>query len=45
MEFDSAAALEQALHSPTRQEMKADREHFPPFAGGNVHHPMETETI
>jgi uncharacterized protein (TIGR02118 family) len=43
--FDSAAALEQALHSPTRQEMKADREHFPPFSGGNVHHPMETETI
>jgi hypothetical protein len=43
--FDSATALEQALHSPARQEMKSDRERFPPFSGGNVHHPMETETI
>jgi len=43
--FDSAAALETALHSPTREAMKADRAHFPPFTGGNVHHPMLTETI
>jgi len=43
--FDSPEALEQALHSPTREEMKADRAHFPPFSGGNVHYPMGTETV
>jgi uncharacterized protein (TIGR02118 family) len=43
--FDSAEALERALHSPVRDEMKADRGHFPPFTGGNVHHPMATETV
>ena len=43
--FDSPEALEQALHSPTREQMKADRASFPPFSGGNVHHPMECETI
>ena len=43
--FDSPEALEQALHSPMREQMKADRASFPPFSGGNVHHPMECETI
>jgi uncharacterized protein (TIGR02118 family) len=43
--FDSAAALERALHSPVREQMKADRASFPPFSGGNVHHPLATETI
>jgi hypothetical protein len=43
--FDSPAALEQALHAPTREQMKADRAGFPPFSGGNVHYPMECETI
>jgi uncharacterized protein (TIGR02118 family) len=43
--FDSAAALEQALHSPVREQMKADRASFPPFSGGNVHHPFATETV
>jgi hypothetical protein len=38
--FESPEALEQALHSPAREEMKADRAHFPPFSGGNVHHPL-----
>lgn len=43
--FDSAAALEHALHSPVRDEMKRDREQFPPFIGGNVHHAMDIETV
>lgn len=43
--FDSAAALEQALHSPAREEMKADRAQFPPFSGGNTHYPVATETV
>ncbi|WP_068079760.1 hypothetical protein [Novosphingobium rosa] len=43
--FDSAEALETALHSPVREEMKADRAQFPPFEGGNIHYPMVTETV
>lgn len=43
--FESAEALEQALHSPTREEMRADRAHFPPFSGGNAHYPMHCETV
>lgn len=43
--FDSAAALEQALHSPVRELMKLDRARFPAFTGGNVHHPLATQTI
>lgn len=43
--FDSAAALERALNSPVRDRMKRDREHFPPFTGGNVHHAMSVETL
>jgi uncharacterized protein (TIGR02118 family) len=43
--FDSAAALERALHSPVREQMKADRASFPSFSGGNVHHALATQTI
>jgi len=43
--FDSAAALNAALASPVRQEMRADFDTFPPFAGGNVHFPMATIAV
>ena len=43
--FDSVVALEAALHSPVREAMKADREHFPPFEGGNVRYPMISESL
>lgn len=43
--FDSAAALEAALQSPVRHEMRADFHKFPPFEGGNFHFPMATETV
>ncbi|MAU96074.1 MAG: hypothetical protein CMP81_09330 [Fulvimarina sp.] len=41
--FDSPAALEAALHSPVRHEMRADFSEFPPYEGGNLHYPMATE--
>lgn len=43
--FDSAAALQAALQSPVRHEMRADFHTFPAFEGGNFHYPMATETI
>lgn len=43
--FDGAAALEAALNSPVRHDMRADFEAFPPFSGSNVHYPMFTETL
>jgi uncharacterized protein (TIGR02118 family) len=43
--FDSAAALERALHSPVREQMKADRASFPAFSGGNAHYALATQTI
>lgn len=43
--FDSAAALEAALNSDVREQMKADRAQFPPFSGTNIHFPMATDTI
>ncbi|SEK00788.1 conserved hypothetical protein [Sphingobium sp. AP50] len=43
--FESAAALEGALNSPVREEMKADRALFPPFSGTNIHFPMATDTV
>lgn len=43
--FDSAAALEAALNSPVRHEMRADFEKFPPFTGSNIHYPMFTESL
>lgn len=43
--FDSADALEGALHSPAREQLKRDREQFPRFSGGNRHYAMHAETI
>jgi uncharacterized protein (TIGR02118 family) len=43
--FDDAQALKAALASPIMQEMRADLEAFPPFAGGNMHFPMRTIQI
>lgn len=43
--FDSAAALDAALNSPTRHEMRADFRRFPPFHGSNTHFAMHTRTI
>lgn len=43
--FDSPDALEHALHSPVREQMRSDRALFPPFRGGNVHHACATETV
>ncbi len=40
--FDSEQALEAALASPVRHAMRDHYRQFPPFAGGNTHHPMET---
>ncbi|TAK81442.1 MAG: EthD family reductase [Betaproteobacteria bacterium] len=43
--FDDAAALEAALRSPVRAEMRADFLRFPFFTGGNRHNPMATHEI
>jgi hypothetical protein len=43
--FDSPAALAAALASPVRHEMRADYKRFPPFTGGNTHHPMATLAV
>lgn len=43
--FDSAAALEAALKSPVRFEMREDYHTFPAYEGGNFHYPMATETV
>jgi len=43
--FDSPAALTAALASPVRHEMRADYKRFPPFTGGNTHHPMATLVV
>lgn len=43
--FDSAGALTAALASPVRHELRADYKLFPPFEGGNTHHPMATLTV
>ncbi len=43
--FDSAAALNAALNSPVREEMRADFRQFPPYSGGNAHFPMATREI
>jgi len=40
--FADAKALSAALLSPVIQDMRADFHRFPPFSGGNVHHPMAT---
>lgn len=43
--FDSAATLQQAVYHPVREAMRADRAHFPPFEGGNIHFPLSTDTF
>jgi len=43
--FDSVPALAAALASPVRHEMRADYKRFPPFAGGNTHHPMAMHVV
>jgi hypothetical protein len=43
--FDSPAALQQALHSPVRQEMRVDYRTFPPFTGPNNHYAMATRLL
>ena len=43
--FDNAVALDLALNSPVRQEMRADYNSFPPFSGPVSHYPMATTSI
>ena len=43
--FDSPDALQQALHSPVRHEMRADFRAFPPFSGPNNHYAMSTRVV
>jgi hypothetical protein len=43
--FDSPEALNAALNSPVRHEMRADFKTFPPFTGRNSHYPFATETV
>ena len=43
--FDGPAALEAALASPVRAEMRADYAAFPPFGGAVSHHPFETHDL
>ena len=43
--FDSADALQQALDSPVRHEMRADFRTFPPFSGPNNHYAMATRVV
>jgi hypothetical protein len=43
--FDSATALERALHSPVRHAMRADFNAFPKFSGPNRHYAMATRAL
>jgi hypothetical protein len=43
--FDSPDALQQALHSPVRHEMRADFRTFPAFSGPNNHFAMATRVV
>lgn len=43
--FDSAAALDRALHSPVRHAMRADFNAFPKFSGPNRHYAMATRVL
>jgi hypothetical protein len=43
--FDSAAALDRALHSPVRHAMRADFNAFPKFSGPNRHYAMATRAV
>jgi len=43
--FDSQDALQAALHSPVRHEMRADFKTFPRFTGPNNHYAMATRVL
>lgn len=43
--FDSAEALQHALHSPVRAQMRADFDAFPPFSGPVNHYAMTTRVV
>ncbi len=43
--FDSADALQRALHSPVRHAMRADFQAFPRFTGPNRHYAMATRVV
>jgi hypothetical protein len=43
--FDSAAALDRALNSPVRHQMRADFKTFPRFSGPNTHYAMATRLL
>jgi hypothetical protein len=43
--FDSADALQSALHSPVRHEMREDFKRFPKFSGPNNHFAMATRIV
>lgn len=43
--FDSAAALNAALDSPVRREMRADFTRFPPYRGSVTHFAMTTRAL
>jgi hypothetical protein len=43
--FDSSEALNAALNSPVRHEMRADFRAFPKFSGPNKHYAMATRVI
>jgi hypothetical protein len=43
--FDNPAALQAALNSPVRHEMRADFRTFPPFTGPNNHFAMATRVV
>lgn len=43
--FDSPQALDAALHSPVREQMRRDFTAFPPYAGAVAHHAMLTRAL
>lgn len=43
--FDSTDALQSALHSPVRHEMREDFKRFPKFSGPNNHFAMATRAV
>lgn len=43
--FDSAEALQGALNSPVRHDMRADFRNFPKFTGPNNHYAMATRVV
>jgi hypothetical protein len=43
--FDSTGAMNAAMLSPVRDEMRRDFVNFPPFEGGNTHYPFRTTIV